>query len=88
MESLAVRSGAVDLSDYGRDPDCVEAKVLNIVELVDDTLPSATTIHPILRVALWAGTVSLSETVDNELQRGAGQHAVSGTQGEWKIPGR
>ena len=76
MESLAVRSGAIDLSDYRRDPNSIEAKVLDVVKLVDNTLPSATAIHPIFSVALRTGTVCLRETVDNKLEQGDSQQTT------------
>jgi hypothetical protein len=39
MVGFSVGRGLVDVLDYRRDPDGIEAHTLNIIKFVDDSLP-------------------------------------------------
>lgn len=69
MEGLAIGSVPLDVLCNGRDPDSVEAHVLDIVELVDDTLVGAATVLAVRGVARRAGAVGGRKAIRDQLQR-------------------
>ena len=67
MIRLAIRCVPFDICDDGRDPDCVEAEVLDVVELVDDPSPGPSTVLTSCRVAVGAVAVCGREPVGEQL---------------------
>ena len=53
--------------DYGRDPNGVETHALDVIQLLDDTLPCSATILAIFSVACRAGAVGRREPICDQL---------------------
>ena len=67
MIRLAIYSLPLKIFNNGRDPNSIETQTLDIIQLIDDTLPISTTIGPLARIADRRRTISYSESVSDEL---------------------
>ena len=67
MERLAVSSRSLHILDNGRDPNSVETHALDVIQLLDDTLPCSATVLAIFSVACRAGAVGRREPVCDQL---------------------
>ena len=68
MERFTLGRVSLEVLHNGRDPDGVEAHVLDVVELADDALPCTTAVDSVGRVARRAGAVGCSEPVGDKLE--------------------
>ena len=67
MECLAFGRIAFKISDNGGDPNGVEAHILDIIQMINDTSPRPATILPRLRIALSPVIVRERESVRDHL---------------------
>jgi len=86
--SLSVNSKAFDVGNNWRDPEGVEAQVLNVVEFVDDALVGAATVFTVIGYALGGTSTLECKPVGQDLERIVTNRNPTWQQKTRHIPGK
>lgn len=85
MVRVAVSRTAFQVLDDWRDPDGVEAHVLNVIKLIDDTLPRAAAVHAVAGVAGGRRPIRGREPVCDKLDCQVSEESVPRERGAYLV---